>query len=80
MNRIGALGKVTAWLRAFWGEAAVQLTFANSIGTLSGYESCNSLLLVGVAQLVRALGCGPRGRGFESHHSPLSQSRSVENR
>ena len=26
--------------------------------------------MVGVAQLVRALGCGPRGRGFESLHSP----------
>ena len=26
--------------------------------------------MVGVAQLVRALGCGPRGRGFETHHSP----------
>ena len=23
-----------------------------------------------VAQLVRALGCGPGGRGFETHHSP----------
>ena len=27
-------------------------------------------LMVGVAQLVRALGCGPSGRGFESLHSP----------
>ncbi len=26
--------------------------------------------MVGVAQLVRALGCGPRGRGFESRHPP----------
>ena len=26
--------------------------------------------MVDVAQLVRALGCGPRGRGFESHLSP----------
>ena len=26
--------------------------------------------MVSVAQLVRALGCGPRGRGFESLHSP----------
>lgn len=25
---------------------------------------------VGVAQLVRAPGCGPGGRGFKSHHSP----------
>ena len=27
-------------------------------------------LVVGVAQLVRAPGCGPGGRGFESLHSP----------
>ena len=26
--------------------------------------------MVSVAQLVRALGCGPSGRGFESLHSP----------
>ena len=26
--------------------------------------------MVSVAQLDRALGCGPSGRGFESHHSP----------
>ncbi len=24
----------------------------------------------GVAQLVRASGCGSEGRGFDSHHSP----------
>ena len=28
--------------------------------------------MVGVAQLVRAPGCGPGGRGFKSHHSPRS--------
>ncbi len=28
-------------------------------------------IVVGVAQLVRALGCGPGGRGFESHHPPF---------
>ena len=27
-------------------------------------------LVVGVAQLVRAPGCGPGGRGFDSLHSP----------
>ncbi len=27
-------------------------------------------LMVGVAQLVRAPGCGPGGRGFDSLHSP----------
>jgi hypothetical protein len=26
--------------------------------------------MVGVAQLVRAPGCGPGGRGFEAHRSP----------
>ena len=30
--------------------------------------------MVGVAQLVRASGCGPEGRGFESHHSPQQKS------
>ena len=29
--------------------------------------------MVGVAQLVRASGCGPEGRGFESHHSPHNE-------
>ena len=27
--------------------------------------------MVGMAQLVRALGCGPGDRGFESHYSPF---------
>lgn len=27
--------------------------------------------MVGVAQLVRAPGCGPGGRGFKSHRSPF---------
>ena len=26
--------------------------------------------MVGIAQLVSASGCGPEGRGFESHYSP----------
>ena len=30
--------------------------------------------MVGVAQLVRAPGCGPGGRGFKSHHSPKHYS------
>ena len=29
--------------------------------------------MVGVAQLVRAPGCGPGGRGFDSHRSPHSR-------
>ncbi len=30
--------------------------------------------MVIVAQLVRALDCGSKGRGFESHHSPHKKS------
>ena len=30
--------------------------------------------MVSVAQLVRALVCGTRGRGFETHHSPKNKS------
>ena len=30
--------------------------------------------MVIVAQLVRALDCGSKGRGFESHHSPLKEA------
>ncbi len=29
-----------------------------------------SFYMVGVAQLVRASGCGSEGRGFEPHHPP----------
>ena len=38
-----------------------------------------SRIEVGVAQLVRAPGCGPGGRGFETHHSPhFTFKRTVE--
>ena len=30
--------------------------------------------MVGLAQLVSASGCGPEGRGFESHISPQNKS------
>lgn len=30
-------------------------------------------IVVGVAQLVRAPGCGPGGHGFDSHHSPFEE-------
>ena len=30
--------------------------------------------MVIVAQLVRALDCGSRGRGFETHHSPQEEA------
>lgn len=32
--------------------------------------------MVGVAQLVRALGCGPGGRGFEPRHPPHDEKES----
>ena len=35
------------------------------------YNTLLAYTTVSVAQLVRAPGCGPGGRGFESHHSPL---------
>jgi hypothetical protein len=37
-----------------------------------GYNTTGQVheLMVGVAQLVRAPGCGPGGRGFKSHRSP----------
>jgi hypothetical protein len=35
-------------------------------------------LTVGVAQLVRAPGCGPGGRGFETHHSPHLRRLTIE--
>ena len=31
--------------------------------------------MVVVAQLVRALDCGSGGRGFESHHPPIKESK-----
>ena len=34
--------------------------------------------MVGVAQLVRAPGCGPGGRGFKSHHSPNTSTASLK--
>ena len=39
-----------------------------------GFESLQARHInhtVGIAQLVRAPGCGPGGRGFKSHYSPL---------
>ena len=35
--------------------------------------------MVGVAQLVRAPGCGPGGRGFNSHRSPKLIAGSISN-
>ena len=40
-------------------------------------ELAFSLIVVEVAQLVRALDCGSRGRGFESRLSPLNTIRGV---
>lgn len=42
--------------------------FGNRLGKILLANLCTNM--VGVAQLVRASGCGPEGRGFESLHSP----------
>ena len=34
--------------------------------------------MVGLAQLVSASGCGPEGRGFESHISPQKKNEAIE--
>ena len=34
-------------------------------------------MMVGMAQLVRASGCGPEGRGFETHYSPHKKTEQV---
>ena len=48
---------------------------SRSVAALIANFVCNSgnevdFDAVGVAQLVRASGCGPEGRGFEPHHPP----------
>src|SRR6478736_4670002 len=50
------------------GAEAVKLANAPEVARLAIYSE---RLLVAVAQLVRASGCGPEGRGFESPQSPL---------
>lgn len=45
------------------------------VTVVAGHLLCDSMItgfVVGVAQLVRALGCGPGGCGFKSRHSPQS--------
>ena len=34
--------------------------------------------MVDVAQLVRASGCGPEGRGFDSHRSPQKKKKQAD--
>lgn len=45
------------------------LTFNENVGG-SNPSARTRIKMVDIAQLDRALGCGPRGRGFESHYSP----------
>jgi hypothetical protein len=56
----GELG--TAGIRLISKPGKSKLIFAG--GRWSGFQ------VEGVAQVVRALGCGPKGCGFESHHPP----------
>ena len=47
---------------------------ANIRGILTSRRTAKKQkITVGIAQLVRAPGCGPGGRGFESHYSPHSK-------
>ena len=34
--------------------------------------------MVGIAQLARASGCGPEGRGFEPHYSPQKRKKGTK--
>lgn len=52
---------------ALFLNRSCNFTLAKTSG--SGYIMM-TIYVVNVAQLVVALGCGPGGRGFESHHSP----------
>ena len=49
-----------------FAESKIMLTFAPSLGN----EVPRRRNMVNVAQLVRALDCGSKGRGFEPHLSP----------
>gem|GEM_PF-3175646 len=47
----------------------------SAAGSIPARRANRTQVMVGVAQLVRAPGCGPGGRGFDSHHSPHFYSR-----
>ena len=47
--------------------------FVKFVNILNFYCNFAKYNMVLVAQLVRASGCGPEGRGFESHHAPEIQ-------
>ena len=42
-----------------------------------GFESLKARHMEGLAQLVSASGCGPEGRGFESHISPQKKALAI---
>src|SRR5207253_10007408 len=54
---------------ALYRPGGAQLT-APARGTYNFPCAAPAARVVGVAQLVRAPGCGPGGRGFEPHRSP----------
>ena len=54
----------------FSGCSAVWLAHLVWDQGVGGSNPLIPTILVGVAQLVRASGCGSEGRGFDSHHSP----------
>jgi hypothetical protein len=60
--------------QAGYGARAGDAILVNSRAMPLGQRA---FCMVGVAQLVRAPGCGPGCRGFESHHSPRLSSRSA---
>lgn len=47
----------------------LRVTGSSPVGRTNGTPCFFSMVIV--AQLVRAPGCGPGGRGFESPHSPM---------
>ncbi len=48
-----------------------------AIALTNDYQATDDMNMADVAQLVRATGCGPVGRGFETHHSPHMRGRRI---
>ncbi len=55
-------------------QTSIKYFLLTSYLLLPYYLLLITLNMVGVAQLVRASGCGPEGRGFESHYSPQNEN------
>lgn len=57
--------------RAFAFDKVISVQPTDGLTSRAGESNLMSAVGVeGVAQVVRALGCGPKGCGFESHHPP----------